>query len=211
MPFNTQARKEKAAKQQRDERGYFISKEPQIKIKSKTTGAGNLISKLFKAEETQDDEALVNVKVHNPLVKIVRILEEIKSKQATTFSMKFTIPLLALPIFFFLAFQLGRADVTCQKYHTSIIGQIKNIVVVSEENPNIFIGILKHIPYLGITPKEITQVQPLIMKGNEAIVIINNSKKDLNFLDGRNVILTGKYSSCQKIITLENEQNILPY
>lgn len=213
MPFNSDARRVKAIKQKRDEKGHFIPLNPEIKVKSKSTGAANVISRFFKTEEVQDDESIVKVSVNNPFKRIIKLLEELKSKQATTLSLRFTIPLIALPIVFFLAFQLGRSQVPCQKYETSLIGNIKNILISKKENPPLAVRVVSFIPFMKdfFEPNRIVENQSLLLEGNNITTILNNSSLILKNFEGKKIILTGVYSTCENTFTLENPQNLNLY
>lgn len=209
MSYDPVARSKNAAKQERGPHGYFLPKEGQVKSSVKSSGAGINIGKLFKAEKAEDDESLVSLKVSNPLSRIIQILQDIKNKQATTVSMRFTIPLIALPIVFLVAFQLGRGQASCQFYQTSVIGSVKNIIVMKQPSKNLFTRLTSFMP-LG-QDKLLETSQPiLITDSGEVITIDNRTGIDLKNLESK-LIVTGNYSSCTKTLTLDNRQNIQEY
>src|SRR5258708_4459280 len=100
-----------AATQPHDAHGQFAPKD-QVKETVSVSGALPAISADLSKVPSENDD-LVDVKVHNPLHRITKLLQDIKSHQSTTVSMRFTIPLIALPIVLLVAFQLGRAQTNC--------------------------------------------------------------------------------------------------
>lgn len=205
MPYNSDLRREKAGTQKRDAHGHFIPANSTIKSSQKSSGAGNFIGSLFKAEKGEDDESLINVKVANPLAKITKLLKDIKSHQSTTVSMRFTIPLIALPVVFILAFQLGRGQSSCHEYQASLIGTLKTIEIMRQPEENFFTQIIGFLPFWDNQSK-ITD-QSILILGNEEVITIENPTA-VNLRDFSNAIVSGKYSGCNKTIILEDKQNI---
>src|SRR3989338_4817525 len=56
------------------------------------------------------EKPLVAVTVNNPFKKILYWLDQIRKHQTTTFAVKLSIPLIALPVIIFAAFQVGRSS-----------------------------------------------------------------------------------------------------
>lgn len=54
------------------------------------------------------EKPLVSVSINNPFKKILYWLNQIRKRQTTTLAFKVSIPLIALPIVIFAAFQIGR-------------------------------------------------------------------------------------------------------
>lgn len=99
-------------------------------------------------KNSSDD--LLDIQVHNPLHKIIKILEDIKNHQSTTFSLHLTIPLIALPIFIavlFGVFQMGKIQATCFPAFSSRIGIIRTVsVAVPKNNPGFFAQFVPFLP-----------------------------------------------------------------
>jgi len=85
----------------RDEYGRFVS------LKTKTSVSGPKDVKV----NPQFEKPILQVTVTNPLKKILYWLDQIRKKQTTTFAVKLSIPLIALPVIIFAAFQVGRSSV----------------------------------------------------------------------------------------------------
>lgn len=212
MPFNTQKRSKLAASRKRDEKGHFIPKHSQdIKVTQKNSGPANVISNFLKTGQA-DEDTLINVKVHNPLSRIARLLEDIKAKQATTVSMRFTIPLIALPVVFFLAFSLGKAQSNCMEFYTSKIGTLEIINVESPKEPNFLEKVYKFIPFVNFQTglEEKSQVL-LIDRLDQTLLLMDPSGSDINNFNAQKVIASGTYSSCTQTMTLDSSKNIRIY
>ena len=115
MPFNNQARKQRVSKQPRDKNGHFIP----IKAKVDLSGSGKILSDLVKTEKDEDAFNIFTLRMGKPWEKLIRILEDIRKKQATTVNLKFTIPLIVLPAVLLAAFTLGRWYSGCSDYFSS--------------------------------------------------------------------------------------------
>lgn len=86
--------------QQRDEYGRFLPKG--VKTSSSVSGP--------ELTNPELEKPLVQLSVTNPFKKILYWLDQIRRKQTTTFMIKLSIPLIALPIVAFAFFQLGRGS-----------------------------------------------------------------------------------------------------
>lgn len=85
----------------RDENGRFVS------IKAKTSQSSPADVPL----NPEFEKPLLSVTITNPFKKILYWLDQIRKKQTTTFAIKLSIPLIALPVIIFAAFQLGRSSI----------------------------------------------------------------------------------------------------
>lgn len=176
-----------------------------IKSKEKTSGALNLLSNFISTGESDDPSALIDIKITNPLKRIYELIQEIKKHQATTFSLKFTIPLIALPIFLYAGFQVGKGQGICQQVTTSKVGVIKNIMAELPQNTQNFLN----ISWPGTSVKYAVENRTLLVDLNgESISVLNPKKIDIGKYSNQNVIITGLYSSCAGIITVVSDKNI---
>lgn len=191
----------------RDKEGRFI------KTSVKTEGAANILSRLIHTHEGNNDEALIDIKVTNPLHRIIQVLQEIKNHQSTTVSLRFTIPLIALPIVILAAFQLGRVQSACSWGFSSQAGVIRNLTLaVPKENSNP-VSSLFFFRRTAPKPQGPTQLMQekrtvLLTSQGETIEVQHSSSLNLDPFEGREVILSGGYSGCNHIITLDSLQNI---
>ena len=99
--------------QPRDAHGRFV-KVGQITAKTE-------VKTPIPTTNPEFEKPILQVTVTNPLKKILYWLDQIRRKQTTTFAVKLSIPLIALPVIIFAAFQLGRSSVVLPfvKYQAS--------------------------------------------------------------------------------------------
>lgn len=199
-----------AVKRVRDANGHFIK--------------SDLIN--VAENKTADDEALVDVKITNPLRKITAILRQIKNKQSTVVDFKFTIPLVALPLFMLLAFSLGKAGgVACGGNTQTKIGLLYTL---QASNTNQSTGLFTktkqtvaaNLPFLAplLTTNEsprgeagqrpTTNHQILIQRDNTAITIENPKNVQLTSYNTRQVFVTGKVNTCESTIEVQNDSDV---
>lgn len=211
------ARKEKIASfaknRTRDAKGHFVKAETDIKTpldSSNSLRAGALSSP--SADSSEDN--IVDVKVRNPLKKITKILEDIKKHQNTSFAIKFSIPLIALPVFLFIVFQLGRAQTACVESFSSKKGEFQVIeVLVPKENPGFFSRIFSFFPSIpNLTPKsELVPEKRAILTDSEGSTfnVIYPAGFLVEVYSGQEVVITGNISACTNTIALDTLQNIV--
>ena len=211
MPFNSDTRRERAAKQLRDKNGHFIPLKPKVKI----SGQANLLSDLVKTEDGDDKgSSWINLTINHPFRKIIEILQQIKDKQSTKVDLKFTIPLVALPIVIIMAFQFGRYQSSCTEYFSAQVGRLQNTTIIRSVKPDHwFAKALSYLPFTqGIYDKKETLTQSVLVNENsEGIIISNEAGIDLSSFTQAKVIVFGNYNSCSQTLTLDSAQNISNY
>jgi hypothetical protein len=192
--------------------------EPTTSKSEKTDGAWKELSQFISVEREKSkdktSDTIVDVKVHNPFVRIMKMLKDIKQHQATTVSMRFTIPLLALPIVLLAAFQLGKAQTVCASRFTSQIGTFRILSVMapveSNDSLSILFSFFPDIPKLQ-KQSELSSIMRtiLITPQGSILTVLHNNKTNLLGFNNQQVIVTGQYSPCTGIITLDSPQNIV--
>ncbi len=184
------------------------------KVSSRVYGATDALSKaLADVSEDKEGETLVDIKVHNPLKRITQILQEIKNHQTTTVSLRFTIPLIALPIVLFVAFQVGRAQSLCAQNFRTEQGRLQILTIKAPVNNQSVLSLLlsffPRVPSLSDPLDLQSQVRTiLVTPGNEVISIIHPEDVDPQPYVGQTVLLTGNYSACTQSMTLDDNSNI---
>src|SRR3989344_2390175 len=98
-PTHSKAKKH-ADSQIRDAHGHF-AKEKNVKARITLTSAGLPLVPEF-------EKPLVSVTITNPFKKILYWLDQVRRHQTTTIALKFSIPLIALPVIIVGVFSLGR-------------------------------------------------------------------------------------------------------
>lgn len=203
-----------AAARVRGEHGHFIKKT------SSSPNSPNLPNhpKLLHLEEnkTQNDETLIDVKVTNPLRRISNILEQIKRRQATVIDFKFTIPLIALPVFMLVAFSLGKSGglAACGDNTQTKLGIIYMLKASAGAEDTLFQKTLKILtPLISlISPTSLTNTQTsrtiLIQRDNTALTIENPKNLPLASYQTRQVFVTGKVNTCKNTIGVDNDSDV---
>lgn len=182
------------------------SKDELISSKTEGEGAAKIVSDFISASEGDDPGTLIDIKITNPLKKIYELIQELKKKQSTTLSLKLTIPLIALPIFLFAAFQLGKDQALCEQYFTSKTGTIKTLDVEEAVETG---GLLNKLRIRSPTTEyERKQRTIIIDSADNIITVLNHKTINVGKYENTRVVITGTYSSCTDIITLVSENNI---
>ena len=192
------------------------SKDKLIKSVEEAKGSLEILSSLISAKETEDDATLIDIKVTNPLKRIYELLQDIKKHQSTTFSLRFTIPLIALPIFLLVAFHLGRGSYVCTQEFTSKKGIIKIVNIdVPVVNENFFsnLWVKLGLPDTDGTSTLYTTNDRVLLDSQtgEIVQVLTAKAIDINKYQDRNVIVSGTYSTCTHTMTLNSENNISIY
>lgn len=182
------------------EHGHFIRKDPQV-------------SGLLRASATDDDGTLIDVKVNNPFRRFFEFLRQLKNHQSTTVSLRFTIPLIALPIVLLAAFQLGRVQTTCSPIFTSQIGALQILSLqVPKENTSWYTPFLNLMPgnFVPRKTKGFTSEDRAILlaRDGSTLSLLPASGVSLNAFNHQSVIVSGEYSACNKALTIDNPANI---
>lgn len=202
MPFNSEKRSKQATVRKRDSKGHFIPLNEGIKSSTKVTGSAQVISGLFKAGESNDDEKLVNLSVNNPFKKMTQLLQDIKNKQSTTVSMRFTIPLIALPVVALIAFGMGSINANCINNYSSKTG-ILRVVNINQEKL-----IFPFLPESINFKQTISEQRPILVRQSGSILSLDGDLGNLQSLYNNVVIATGDYSSCNESLSISSPSNI---
>jgi len=152
------------------------------------------------------EKPILQVSITNPFRKILYWLDQIRKKQTTTFMIKLSIPLIALPVFAFAFFQLGRVFPT-----VSTSPESTPTPVVVEEVEVSRSGVLKvakgqATKYLlslkdgGILLLEIPDTFDLKKYQNKQILVTGIYSKKLNILKVKDVAVIETYEDITVIL-----------
>lgn len=221
MAYTAADRRKVALKLKRDAHGHFIPRSRAVQKVTETlkTAEKDLISQLVNIEQnkTTDDTTLVDVKITNPLRRITQILENIKKHQSTQVDLKFTIPLIALPIVILGAFTLGRFTTNpCESGITTMNGVIYQLQ--SKEVAQ-FPGFVERLTgfvtfFNPFAPKKVETVgQRIVLVTDEGktVQLISNASTTRDVVTsytGRRVFVTGDSNHCTQTLSLKNSQDI---
>lgn len=173
--------------QPRDSHGRFVSS----KIKTATTVSTPADVHI----NPEFEKPILQVTVSNPLKKILYWLDQIRKKQTTTFAVKLSIPLIALPVIIFAAFQLGRSSIILPFLSPS---PLPSVTSVKEGSPVLYSrsGILK----IARSGDQIKYV--LALKNGENVLLAVPANIQLSKYQNKQVLVTGYYNRQANVITV---------
>lgn len=171
----------------RDSNGRFVSS----KIKSET----KVSSPADVPLNPEFEKPVLQVTVTNPLKKILYWLDQIRRKQTTTFAVKLSIPLIALPVIIFAAFQVGRSSVVLPFINKPVTS---NQLPATSPSPIPYSrsGILK----IAKGANQIKYV--LALKNGENVLLIVPPNIELSKYQNKQVLVTGYYNRQANSITV---------
>lgn len=176
----------------------------------------SFLAGLFSTNKSNDDaqkDDLVDIRVHNPLRRVVELLKDLKRHQNTTVSLRFTIPLIALPIVLLAAFQLGRVETACVPAFTTVVGNLDIIRIRAPKNPPTLFGqiagFFTQMPLLS-KPSDLTEVTRavLLTQRDGTLTLIHAADIGTVSFDKRDVIVSGYLNTCTRTITLDDAKNL---
>src|SRR3990167_7901704 len=175
----------------RDANGRF-QKAPQIK--SKTSASTPPVTPIPDFEKP-----LVSLNINNPFKRILYWLNEIRRKQTTTFAIKVSIPLIALPVVIIAVFTLGRYyGINFQKVQES--ARASSSAVPSETTPtpkpNL---VISRAGTLRIAVGNETKYL-LALRNGTLVVLDIPATIDLNKYKDKQVLVTGTLNSTTGVL-----------
>lgn len=175
---------------QRDAHGRF-TKTSSLKIQTSVSTPGANVNPEF-------EKPVLQVTVSNPLKKILYWLDQIRKKQTTTFAVKLSIPLIALPVIIFAAFQVGRSSVVLPfiKYPPATSNQLPATNPSPSPVPYSRSGILK----IAKTEGQIKYV--LALKNGENVLLEVPTNIQLTKYQNKQVLVTGIYNRQANVISV---------
>ena len=155
------------------------------------------------------EKPLVSLSVSNPFKKILYWLDQIRRKQTTTFAVKLSIPLIAIPIIFAAAFSLGRVNG---------IDFVRNLPTnksggtVATASPSPAAGI--EISKAGIlkVAKSEFRTSYLLTLSNGAIVILDIPQTiNLTKYANKQILVTGIYNKSTNVLRVSDIAEVTIY
>ena len=142
------------------------------------------------------EKPILQVTITNPLKKILYWLNQIRKKQTTTFAVKLSIPLIALPVIIFTAFQLGRSSVVLPfiKYPPATSNQLP--ATSPSPVPYSRSGTLK----IARSGDQIKYV--LALKNGENVLLEVPANIQLTKYQNKQVLVTGIYNRQANLISV---------
>lgn len=171
-----------------------------------------LVSTKDTGEPAQKDD-LLDIRVHNPLRRVIELLKDLKRHQNTTVSLRFTIPLIALPVVLLAAFQLGRVETACVPAFTTLVGNLDIVRIKAPKNPPTLVGqivgFFSQVPLIT-KPSDLvdTTRTVLLTQKDGTLTVVHAADIGTVPFDKRDVLITGYLNACTRTITLDDAKNL---
>lgn len=177
----------------RDAQGHFLKA---------SNFLSSLVAKTATIKKGTDEDTLLNIRVSNPLHKIVELLQDIKKQKAFTFSVKGSIGLVGVVVILTTAGIFGSNKILCDKGNQSVVGTLKELTAVD---------ITSSYP-LRDKLRTLLNLPPLVQTTTKRTILITDSytihllgEKNAGDFNGQKVVVTGQYNSCNQELTINND------
>src|SRR3990167_197263 len=177
----------------RDAHGRFVSS----KIRTASDAVKTKTSVSSPADvniNPEFEKPVLSVTVTNPFKKILYWLDQIRKKQTTTFAVKLSIPLIALPVIIFAAFQVGRSSAILP--FLKLASPSPSVALAKEGVPYSRSGTLK----VARTGNQIKYV--LALKNGENVLLQVPKDIELTKYQNKLVLVTGIYNRQANVIAI---------
>lgn len=197
----------------RDESGKFLSEE-EVEKRRNRPPIENLSDNTVHVKKTHDPDTLLDVRVSNPLKKIIELLEDIKKQKAFSFTLKGSLGIMGIVLALSLFGLFGGSKMLCDKGTQSQIGTIKILQTPDQETSTVpFIGPLIDMYSVYFKNPYATPIFRAVLVKQDGTVIYLPKTPEITLKDfqGYNVIATGQYDSCASTLKIENASSIELY
>lgn len=190
----------------RDEKGHFIRVEKPQNPKGPQNPISRFFSKHTRYSKNQDD--LLDIRVGNPLRRIVHLLEDIKKQRAFSFTLKGSLGIMGV----FLALSVfgifGGGQILCDRGNRTEIGVIKTLSVLESDSSTIPV-LSRVLDYFA--PRQ-WRNKVVLIRNDETVINLPYSRKvDFTKYVNYPVIATGSYNSCSQSLTITEPNGLQVY
>lgn len=151
----------------------------------------------LKVEQETNDETLIDVKVSNPLHKIVLLLQDLKKQKAFSFTLKGSVGIVGVSVIVLGTGAFGGSRILCNKGTQTKIGVVRTLSVTqtAQDHPlQARIGEFLGRPY----KTETTNAVVLIDADKNTINLVSKRKGFVEGFEGQEVTATGLYNACMQ-------------
>lgn len=197
----------------RDESGKFLSEEEVEKRKNRPP-VENLKDNAVHIKKTHDPDTLLDVRVSNPLKKIIELLEDIKKQKAFSFTLKGSLGIMGIVLALSLFGLFGGSKMLCDKGTQSQIGIIKILQAPDQEISTVpFIGPLIDMYSTYFRNPYASPIFRTVLIREDGTVIYLPKTTGVNMKDFSefNVIATGQYDSCSQTLKINSSIGVELY
>ena len=186
----------------RDEKGHFINV-PDVK------SGKNPLEKFLLSHtgNYKDQDDILDIRVGNPLGRIVKLLEDIKNQKAFSFTLKGSLGIAGVVLVISVFGIFGGGQIICDKGTQSQIGTVK--ILNAREIYSKQIPFLSYIfELVAPSQKYIKNRMVLVKNDNSTLYIPHSEEDDIVKFANSTVIVTGNYNSCSQTLKINDSSSI---
>ncbi len=149
----------------------------------------------LKVEQETNDETLIDVRVNNPLHKIVELLQDLKKQKAFSFSFKGSVGIVGVSVIVLGTGVFGGNRILCNKGMQTKIGVVKMLAITqtAQDHPlRARLGEVFGRPY----KTETTNAVILMAADKDTVTLVSKKKGFVEGFEGREAMATEQYNAC---------------
>lgn len=184
---------------------FYLIKHSLPDIKS----AKNLLEKFLISHtgNYKDQDDILDIRIGNPLGRIVKLLEEIKNQKAFSFTLKGSLGIAGVILVISVFGIFGGSQIICDKGNQSLVGTVK--VLNAREIYSRSIPFFSYIfELVAPSQKYIKNRMVLVKNDNTTIYIPHSEEDDILKFANNTVIITGNYNSCSQTLKISDSSSI---
>jgi hypothetical protein len=195
---------EATASKPRDENGRFISV-PKL-------DPNNPINKFLMSHtgNYKDEEDLLDIRIGNPLRRVIVLLEEIRQQKAFSFTLKGSLGVAGVALVLSVFGIFGGGKMFCERGIQSHVGVVK--VLNFKEIYSKPTSLISYLLELVNPPSQLIKSRTVLIKNDLITIHLPFSDKiDIAKYNNASVIITGNYNSCSQELTINDSTAIETY
>ncbi len=195
-------RSEVTSSKPRDEKGHFINV-PDVK-------SGKNPLERFLLSHTgnyKDQDDILDIRIGNPLGRIVKLLDDIRNQKAFSFTLKGSLGIAGVVLVISVFGIFGGSQIICDKGSQSLVGVVK--VLNAREIYSRPIPFFSYIFELVAPSQKYIKNRMVLVKNDSTTVYLPHSEEDdvVKFANST-VIITGNYNSCSQTLKINDSSSI---
>lgn len=192
---------EVAAGRPRDEKGHFISipkldpNSPLNKFLMSHTG------------NYKDEEDLLDIRIGNPLRRVIVLLEEIKKQKAFSFTLKGSLGVAGVILVLSVFGIFGGGKAFCEKGTQSHVGMIK-VLNFKEIYPK-SASAISYLSEMVAPSQKLIKSRVILVKNDLSTIYLPFSEEiDITKYNNLSVIVTGNYNYCSQTLSINDAKAV---
>jgi hypothetical protein len=186
----------------RDEKGEFIKVPTQVPLK-------NAITNFFISHtgHYKDQDDLLDIKVGNPLGRIMKLLVEIKKQKAFSFTLKGSLGIAGVILTLSVFGIFGGSQILCEKGRQTFVGTIRELnarEIYTQQVP-----VISYFLELVKPPSKLIKNRVVLLRTDGTTLYIPfNENVDVSSYKNLMVFVTGKYNTCSQTFEVVDSYDI---